>query len=338
MTASSTSSRPDKSTTVRTSPCPAVVPPSVKALAQRNAHRVRRRGASLLPSVRILREGMGLLSRVAPDGAAAIAERMFLTPHHRERPVAEAELLAKARRTTLSTEHGELAAWEWSARDTTDPAASAAPRVLLVHGWEGRGGQLGALAEALAARGFSVVTFDAPAHGDSPGKQSSLFHFADAVSSAVRAFGPFHAIVTHSMGGAATVWAMRNSTLSTRVVLIAPPVDMRDFTRNLSSVLGLPEEVRERVHRRIVARFGVPIEDVRAERVAATMRGPLLVVHDQDDREVPIACGEAIARAWPDAELLRTYGLGHQRILRDAKTREAILRFVAQPLAAGVAP
>jgi pimeloyl-ACP methyl ester carboxylesterase len=60
------------------------------------------------------------------------------------------------------------------------------------------------------------------------------------------------------------------------------------------------------------------------------MRGALLVVHDENDREVPIACGEAIARAWPGAELVRTRGLGHQRILRDAATLKRVVRFVAQ--------
>ena len=126
------------------------------------------------------------------------------------------------------------------------------------------------------------------------------------------------------------LWASRLGPLAPRLVMVAPPIDLRDFTRSLSRVLGLPEDVRGRVHRRLSARFGVPIEEVRAERLASTMRGSLLVVHDEDDREVPIACGEAIARAWPGAELVRTRGLGHQRVLRDPATLQTIVRFVAQ--------
>ena len=56
----------------------------------------------------------------------------------------------------------------------------------------------------------------------------------------------------------------------------------------------------------------------------------LLVIHDEDDAEVPIACGEKIAHAWPGAELVRTRELGHRRILRDAKALQAVVRFVAQ--------
>jgi pimeloyl-ACP methyl ester carboxylesterase len=273
--------------------------------------------------LRVVKGGMRILSRVSPAGAAAVAERMFLTPRRHLRPAAEWDVLLTARRCRFRTSSGKLVAWEWGA----DPDR---PRVLLVHGWEGRGSQLGALVEPLAALGFRVVTFDAPGHGDSPGERASLFHFAEAIERAAETFGPFHAIVTHSMGGASALWASRERPLATRTVMIAPPIDLRDFTRKLSTTLGLPEAVRLRVHRRLAVRFGVPMEDVRAERLASAMHGPLLVVHDENDREVPIACGEAVAAAWPGAELVRTHGLGHQRILRDPEVLRAVVRFVAQ--------
>jgi len=275
--------------------------------------------------LRAMRGAMGVLSRVSPEGAAAVAEQLFLTPRRRTRPKAEVDVLSLAQPRWLPTKHGTLAAWEWS------PLSShgADRRVLLVHGWEGRGAQLGPLVAALTALDFAVVTFDAPAHGDSPGSFSSLFHFAEAVTQAHERLGPFHAIISHSMGGPATLWASRNGALAGRTAMIAPPVDIRDFTRSFAGVLGLSEAVREHIHLRLGARFGIPIEEARAEKVAAALTGKLLVVHDEDDREVPIACGEAMARAWPQGVLLRTQGLGHQRILRDQGVQNAIVRFVA---------
>ncbi len=283
-------------------------------------------------ALRAVRGGMSVLSRVSPEGAAAVAERMFLTPRRHARPAAELAALAKARRLQLPSQHGQLAAWEW--RPVPSAPASGAPgtggpRVLLVHGWEGRGTQLGGLVQPLTALGFSVVAFDAPGHGDSPGKRSSFFHFADTVERAAELFGPLHAIVTHSMGGASTLWASRGGPLASRIVMVAPPVDLRDFTRSLSRTLGLPEDVRGRLHRRLGARFGVPVEAVRAEGLASAMRWPLLVIHDDNDREIPVACGEAITQAWPGARLVRTHGLGHQRILRDPEVLQAVARFVA---------
>jgi pimeloyl-ACP methyl ester carboxylesterase len=296
MTASPTVARPEKSTTGRTT-----IPAPV--------------------SLRAMRSGMQLLSRVSPEGAAALAERMFLTPRRHPRPDVEVQLLAGGWQVPLSTRYGELMAWEWG---------DEGPRVLLVHGWEGRGAQLGALVAPLTGAGFRVVAFDAAGHGDSPGQRSSLFHVADAVERAAEVYGPLHAIVTHSMGGASTLWASRLAPLASRLVMVAPPIDLRDFTRVLSRTLGLPEDVRGRVHRRLGARFGVPMEAVRAEKLASAMRGPALIVHDEGDREVPFACGEAIARAWPGAELVRTQGLGHRRILRDPHVLDVITEFAAR--------
>jgi pimeloyl-ACP methyl ester carboxylesterase len=299
MTASVAPIRLDKRTTVRS-----VKPPPI--------------------TLRMVKRAMAVLASVSPEGAAALAERMFLSPRRHPRPAAETELLARARPRSLSTRYGALAGWEWAPE-----AGAVGPRVLLVHGWEGRGAQLGAFVHPLVALDFRVVTFDAPAHGASPGARASLFHFADAVERAADQWGPFHAIVAHSMGGASTLWASRHSSLASRLVMIAPPVDLRDFTRSMATTLGLPEEVRGRVHRRLGKRFGIPIEEARAERLASSMRGPLLLVHDEDDHDVPIACGEAIARAWPGSEFVRTRGLGHRRILHDPKTLETIVRFVA---------
>lgn len=272
-------------------------------------------------ALRALRGGLGVLSKVTPDGAALVAERLFLSPRRYNRPAVEHELLANARHVLVPSEHGPIATWEWG---------DEGPRVLLVHGWEGRGAQLGAMVEPLVGLGFRVLTFDAPAHGDTSGSISSLFHFARATRTVAAAFGSFHAVVTHSMGGAATAWALHEEPFARRVAMIAPPVDMRDFTRQLGKVLGLDEDVRARVHERLGDRFGVAIADVRAEALAPHMRMPLLVVHDEDDRNVPIRCGEVYAASWPGATLVRTRGLGHHRILRDDAVVRAVVRFVAE--------
>jgi pimeloyl-ACP methyl ester carboxylesterase len=278
-------------------------------------------------SLRVMGAGLQVLSHVSPSGAAAVAEHLFLTPRRRPRPASENDILETAYPFTIASKHGDLAAWAWGDDN--------GPRVLLVHGWEGRGAQLGPLVEPLTSLGFRVVTFDAPAHGDSPGERSSLVHFADGVAGAARALGPLHGIVAHSMGGPAALWASRSRRLAARVVLVAPPLDIRDFTRAVSSVLGLPEEVRERGHARREARFGVGVEALRSDRLASAMRGPALVLHDQDDREVSIACGEAIARAWPGSTLVRTQGLGHRRILRDAAAIGTVTRFLAPGVTGG---
>lgn len=267
---------------------------------------------------RLLQAALGAVSRISPPFAALLAERLFLTPRRHPRPAHERAGLRGARAFEVPAEDGALRAWEWG---------TEGPRVLLVHGWEGRGTQLIALVEPLVARGFRVVTFDMPGHGDSPGSLSSFFHFARSMARVAEAVGPLHAIIAHSMGGASTAWALRTSPRPKRLVMIAPPVDIRDFTGPASNALGLNEAATLELERRLGRRFGVPLTDVRADLVLPQMTTPLLVVHDENDREVPITSGELVARAWPGAILERTRGLGHRRILRDRAVIERVTAF-----------
>lgn len=70
------------------------------------------------------------------------------------------------------------------------------------------------------------------------------------------------------------------------------------------------------------------MEEMQALAIAPSMRLPLLVIHDEHDKEVPVSVGRRIASAWPGAELLVTEGLGHQRNLRDAEVKNSAVRFI----------
>lgn len=260
---------------------------------------------------------LSLLDRAWPRAAARLSFDLFLRPRRFPRPARELEALASARTLLVPTDRTghaaahPLRAWTWG---------DAGPTVLLVHGWQGRGAQLAPFVPALLAAGYRVATFDAPAHGDTPGATSSLFAFRDAILAAHDALGPFHALVSHSMGGAAAILAADEAggrQLAGRYALICPPNDVRDFTAELTRALGLSEATRHEVHRRLERRFGRSLASMRAPDLVARRPEPLLLVHDRGDREVPFDRGEAIARAWPGAELVATEGLGHRRILAD---------------------
>ncbi len=75
-------------------------------------------------------------------------------------------------------------------------------------------------------------------------------------------------------------------------------------------------------------RIGKKLEDLHALKLAGSMPQPLLVVHDEQDRAVPFACGASLAEAWPGAQLRATRGLGHSRILRDPQVISAVTDFI----------
>src|SRR5216117_4462154 len=111
------------------------------------------------------------LSHLAPELAARAAERLFLTPPRPRRPQTEIDLLGTARARPMRVGARRIETWVWG----------VGPSVLLVHGWGGRGAQLGPLVGPLVARGFSVVTFDAPGHGASDTGTVTIPEIIDAI-------------------------------------------------------------------------------------------------------------------------------------------------------------
>ncbi len=72
--------------------------------------------------------------------------------------------------------------------------------VLLCHGLESRASYLGAFIQPLIAAGFSMIVYDAPAHGDSPGSTASVVSFDRALISVANEIGPLEGLVSHSLG------------------------------------------------------------------------------------------------------------------------------------------
>jgi pimeloyl-ACP methyl ester carboxylesterase len=288
------------------------------AVVSQNSTNVRTRPARL--AVRAARAGFRAIGPYAPALASSYAERLFLTARRHRRPAWEERALAGAERFAIPHHGKALPAWRWG---------TGASVILLVHGWEGRGSQLAAFVEPLVARGFSVVTFDVPGHGDAPAGRSSIVDHARAVASAGAYLGRLHAIIGHSVGGAAALYATRLGLRVDRLALVAPPVSPQRFAAGFGKLLGLDAGVQRGLVRRLERRYGVRMEDLDVRADAAGFDGPVLVVHDRGDRVVPIEDGEVIATAAEGGRLVATHGLGHQRVLRAPEVLGAVVPFVA---------
>src|SRR4051812_36973010 len=96
------------------------------------------------------RAALHAIAPAAPRLAARIAVEVFVRPRRHSVPRRERDALATATQSRVPFGDGSLPLWTWG----DDPKA---PTVLLVHGWEGRGGQLATFVPALRAAGFRVI-------------------------------------------------------------------------------------------------------------------------------------------------------------------------------------
>jgi len=260
----------------------------------------------------LVRSAGHLVGSVFPGFASRVARRLAT------RPAVRAPRPEPASAEPVSFRFG-LAGLRWG---------DGGPRVLALHGWEGRAAQFRGLGERLASRGFQLIALDAPGHGRSPGREADPVVFADALQEAAAELGPLHAVVGHSMGGASVLYALSRGMDASRSVAIAAPAGLAGVLVRMSRALGLPDEARRRFFALMQRRTGVAPEALDIDLLAtAGMDRPLLVVHDRDDRVIPFADAERIVRA-TRAELFETRGLGHRDVLRDELVLDRIVRFL----------
>jgi pimeloyl-ACP methyl ester carboxylesterase len=278
---------------------------------------------------RLLRAGVSALAAVSPGVAAsAVAPLFFRAPPRRGRPDPERQALARGDRVVLGAGRDRIVAWRWG----------DGPAVLLAHGWGGCAGQMTPLVGPLLDAGFGVVAHDAPAHGESPGRTASIPVFADAIARVSRAVGPLHGVIAHSMGGAAFTLAASRGLSARRAVFVGPPSDAAAWFRGFVRWLALPAAAEPALRARVEAIAGERLDRLNSAVLGPRMKVPLLVLHDRQDREVPIEDGERVAREAADGRLVVTDGLGHRRILRDPGVAGQAVRFLAEGLEAAALP
>ena len=266
-----------------------------------------------------------LLGRYSSRLAGAIAYWLWFIPWRI--PVSERGLQKQARWLeptqpfTLRTGVGRIAGF----------TAGDGPVVMLIHGWGERAAGLGGFITPLADAGYRVVGFDFLAHGDSDRQTTNPIESAAVMREAADHFGGASAVIAHSLGANAALWAMKEGLAVKRAVLIAPNVDMTYAMESFEAMFGLPPKAIEGLKRKLERRFGPSIwRDLRGDHLATHITTRGLVFHDPDDPQVPFEGSERLTRAWTGSRLVEAPELGHGAITRDPSVIARAVAFVTE--------
>lgn len=238
-----------------------------------------------------------------------------MTPSRIPRPGWESELLKTARRTELKA---GLVAYAWG----------SGPRVLIVHGWDGRGTQMGRIASAIADAGFEAICVDLPGHGESPGGMVHVPMVSEALLKVGAELGPLHAIVGHSFGAGTALYAVYRGLEVGRVVYVAGPSRFDTLFDRYCAWVKVSGRARKIFDEKVVALAGIDPRENYPAIWAREIDLPALVIHDRDDEDCPFGEGEEIRTNWRGARFLPTSGLGHRRILKSKEVIGEIVDFV----------
>jgi pimeloyl-ACP methyl ester carboxylesterase len=273
--------------------------------------------------MKIARWAFGRLSVFAPGIAARLAYRALATPPTSAERTWQAKLRQEAKVTKLQFGAGHINVYEWG----------IGPSVLMVHGWGARATHMGKMIAPLVVAGYRVISFDAPAHGDSSGKHTEPVEFAAAVHAVVKQVGHVHVAITHSFGAAGALLAQRDwGDIADNFVLVSPIESCMWFTEMFREYAGVSAAVMARARQIVVDRYNGRFlwERMSVVDLVRSARRPTLLIHDRDDAEIPFAHSTAILEAGNHVERHATSDLGHHRLLGDSRVIARVVKFVKE--------
>ncbi|WP_169051675.1 alpha/beta fold hydrolase [Flavobacterium sp. H122] len=201
-------------------------------------------------------------------------------------------------------------------------------KVLLVHGWSGRGTQLVKFADELLKKGYSTISYDAPAHGKSDTKTTLMPEFIAANLELEKLYGPFDYAIGHSLGGMALLNSVKRGLAVKKLVIIGSGDKIIDILHEFVKKMRLKPIVAEKMKALFEKKFGEPMENYAAHHAAKSVKIPTLVIHDINDYEVPVECGINIHKHLEKGEFFETQKLGHRKILGDDTVINKALHFI----------
>lgn len=201
-------------------------------------------------------------------------------------------------------------------------------KVLLVHGWSGRGTQLFKIADALLKEGYATVSFDAPAHGKSPGNSSIMLEFIASIFELEKQYGPFEVPIGHSLGGMAVLNAAKSGFKTDKIIVIGSGDIVHDIIDDFIKKLQLKPVISLKLRAHFENKYNEAMDNYSAFKAAEVIEKPILVVHDENDYEVPVKAGINIHQHVKNGELMITKGLGHRKILGDVNVIHKIIEFI----------
>jgi pimeloyl-ACP methyl ester carboxylesterase len=261
------------------------------------------------------------LYKISPVLAEKYARKLFITPIKHKIPKREFHMEAEAVQTKLFVPaiNKEIVVYSYG---------NSNKKILLVHGWSGRGTQLVKIADAFLENGYSTISFDAPAHGKSGTKTTLMLEFIESILEVEKSYGPFEFAVGHSLGGMSILNAVKKGLKVKKTVVIGSGNSVINIVNTFVEKIGLPNKVAILMRESFEKKYQFEMESFSAYIAAKEVKIPVLVIHDNDDDDIPVSEAHHLAENLSNKEILITNNLGHRKILGDTTVISKIVEFL----------
>lgn len=240
---------------------------------------------------------------LAPSHAKKTARKLLLTPVRSEPKNSEPQGLIKGE---VATRDGVLKTY----------TLGSGPVWVLTHGWSGTASQFYPLMEHIAAKGFTALAYDHPAHGGSDGVYGHIPAFVNGLEAILDTVDDVAGLVGHSMGTASALECKHAKLENKPLLLIAPVLDYLDNLFGSVARSGYSMKLFEAVVGEVEEQFNYPIQSVDPYGKLALRQSNTIIVHDEKDKFTKYSVSERAANEMERVTLVTTQGQGHGRVMK----------------------
>lgn len=262
---------------------------------------------------------INFLSYVHSQKAIDLSYALFSQPRiGRLRKESLPKVLKHADTETFHHNEHHFQTYVWKGNET---------KILLVHGWESNASRWEKTLPHLQKTGSTIIAIDAPAHGQSSGKEFNVPLYAEFINKTVEKYQP-DIIIGHSIGGAACVYHqyLFPNTSINKMVILGAPSDLKTLIDNYVSMLSLNTKMFSLLESCFMNRFNFKLEDFSGQKFASEFNISGLVAHDISDDVVSFEEGKKIASTWKNSQFIETKGLGHG--MHDDELYQKVIEFL----------
>jgi pimeloyl-ACP methyl ester carboxylesterase len=275
-------------------------------------------------AIRYVRARLRMIALVSKKKAAKKALKLFSTPMRRAK-VRTPPVFDKGENLSFKLENHTIRGHRWI------PQTAPLKKILILHGFESSSKKFSSYISAFIKKGYEVLAFDAPAHGESGGKEINLPLYVRMIDEIYKRYGPIQSFLAHSFGGLAISHFLETvpHDAETKIALVAPATETKTSIDIFFQFLGLDEEVRKEFDAMIVERTGKPPTYFSVRRAMHHISASVLWVHDEEDDITPISDVRKVLEDNPrKVKFIFTKGLGHRKIYRDDKVMKSVVEFL----------
>ena len=276
--------------------------------------------------IKYIKLKIALLSIISPKQAGIFAFNIFQKVLLKKPKKRELPFYQKAKSFKLTLENDTLHCYSLGNPDNQ--------LVFMVHGWNSNAGSLSLFAEALAQKGYYIVTFDLLGHHKSTKKHTNLVETKAAFKALIKHINPQtpFSVIGHSFGASALAYTLSETDYKVDKIVLLSSFDyiieaFRDFQKYFKLKEGVFQAAKNYIDSIIKEDFA---QMRTSTKLKAVTFEKLLIIHDKKDKVIPFENALQIANEFSNATLIPFERIGHYRMLWNKEVVKETVNFISE--------